>query len=118
MRHRMAHRKLGLPSDHRMAMLKNQVRSLLANEEIITTLTRAKETAPLTEKLITMTKDDNLHSRRQARRFLNDEALVNYLFTEIGPRYRDRPGGYTRIIRIGQRRGDAAPICKLMLVEG
>ena len=117
MRHRVAHRKLGLPTDQRMALLKNQVRSLLQEESIITTVTRAKETAPLAEKLITMTKEDTLHSRRRARMFLNDETLVNYLFNTIGPRYRDRPGGYTRMIRVGVRRGDAAPIAKLMLVE-
>jgi large subunit ribosomal protein L17 len=101
-----------------MAMLKNQVRSLLTSEEIVTTDTRAKETAPLAEKLITLTKDDTLHHRRLARKFLNDETLVNRLFLEIGPRYRDRPGGYTRITRIGVRRGDAAPIVKLQLIEG
>ena len=117
MRHRVANRKLGLPSDHRMAMLKNLVRSLLTEEEITTTVTRAKEAAPLAEKMITLTKEDSLHTRRQARKFLNDETLVNHLFTEIGPRYRDRPGGYTRIIRVGVRRGDAAPIAKLMLIE-
>ncbi len=118
MRHRIAHRKLGRPSDHRIQMLRNQVRDLLANEAIITTVTRAKETAPMAEKLITLTKVDSLHSRRMARRLLNDESLVTYLFTKIGPRFRDRPGGYTRIIRVGVRRGDAAPICKLMLLEG
>jgi large subunit ribosomal protein L17 len=117
MRHRVAHRKLGLPSDHRMQMLKNLVRDLLTEEEITTTVTRAKEAAPLAEKMITLTKEDSLHSRRMARKFLNDETLVNHLFTQIGPRYRDRPGGYTRIIRIGVRRGDAAPIAKLMLIE-
>ena len=118
MRHRVNHRKLGVPSDHRMAMLKNLVRSLLQEEAIVTTDTRAKETAPLAEKLITLTKEDTLHHRRLARKFLNDETLVNHLFKEIGPRYRDRPGGYTRAVRIGYRRGDAAPIVKLMLVEG
>jgi len=117
MRHRVAHRKLGLPSDHRMAMLKNLVGDLLSEEEITTTVTRAKEVAPLAEKMITLTKTDTIHSRRMARKFLNDETLVNHLFTEIGPRYRDRPGGFTRIIRIGVRRGDAAPIAKIMLVE-
>ncbi|MBW3623847.1 MAG: 50S ribosomal protein L17 [Armatimonadetes bacterium] len=114
----MANRKLGRPSDHRMQMLKNLVRDLLTEEEIVTTVTRAKETAPLAEKMITLTKEDSLHTRRMARKFLNDETLVNHLFNEIGPRYRDRPGGYTRIIRIGVRRGDAAPIAKLSLVEG
>lgn len=118
MRHRIANRKLGRPSDHRMQMLKNLVRDLLTEEEIVTTVTRAKETAPLAEKMITLTKEDSLHTRRMARKFLNDETLVNHLFNEIGPRYRDRPGGYTRIIRIGVRRGDAAPIAKLSLVEG
>lgn len=101
-----------------MQMLKNLVRDLLTEEEITTTVTRAKETAPLAEKMITLTKEDNLHTRRMARKFLNDETLVNHLFTQIGPRYRERPGGYTRIIRVGFRRGDAAPIAKLQLVEG
>ena len=118
MRHRVGHRKLGLPTDHRMLMLKNLVKSLLTEEEIVTTVTRAKEAAPMAEKLITLTKNDSLHTRRQARKVLNDETLVNHLFTQIGPRYRDRPGGYTRIVRIGVRRGDAAPIAKLSLVEG
>jgi large subunit ribosomal protein L17 len=118
MRHRIAHRKLGRPSDHRMQMLRNMVRDLLTEEAITTTVTRAKEAAPLAEKMITLTKEDTLHTRRMARKFLNDETLVNHLFNEIGPRYRARPGGYTRIIRVGVRRGDAAPIAKLMLVEG
>ncbi len=102
-----------MPSDQRMALLKGLVRSLIQYDAIITTETRAKEVRPMAEKLITMGKTDTLHARRLARRVINDEDLVKKLFTEIAPKFQDRPGGYTRIIRIGARRGDAAPMAKL-----
>lgn len=116
MRHRVKGRKLGLPSDQRMALLKGLVRAMIEYGEIKTTVTRAKETRPMVEKLITVAKADDLHARRQTRRLLNDEDLVKTLFDEIMPRFRTRPGGYTRMTRIGFRRGDAAPLVKLEFV--
>jgi large subunit ribosomal protein L17 len=117
MRHRVAKRKLGLPSDQRRALLKGLVRSLVAEGAICTTVTRAKEARVLAEKLVTLAKANDLHSRRQARKLLNDETLVKRLFDEVGPKYANRNGGYTRIVRIGWRRGDAAPMAKLEFVE-
>ncbi len=117
MNHGAGYRKLGRASDHRRAMLRNLVRSLLINERIVTTVPRAKEARRLAERMITLAKQNSLHARRQARRFLNDESLVKHLFDNIGPRYRDRNGGYTRIVRIGVRRGDAAETAVLELVE-
>jgi len=116
MRHRVRGRKLGLPSDQRMALLKGLVRAMIEYGEIQTTETRAKETRPMVERLITIAKADDLHARRQTRRVLNDEDLVKRLFDEIMPRFRTRPGGYTRITKIGFRRGDAAPLVKLEFV--
>jgi large subunit ribosomal protein L17 len=98
-------------------MLRNQVRSLLIHERIETTVTRAKETRRLAEKMITLAKQDTLHARRQARAFLRDESLVKHLFDNIAPRYKDRNGGYTRIVRVGTRRGDAVETALLELVE-
>lgn len=117
MRHRVAKRKLGRPSDQRQAMLKNLVRTLLIEEKLVTTVTRAKEARSLAEKMITIAKQNTLHARRQARRFLNDEDLVKQLFDQIGPRYQSRPGGYTRLTRLGVRSGDSAEIALLELVE-
>jgi large subunit ribosomal protein L17 len=118
MRHRVSKRKLGLPSDQRMALLKGLVRSLVSNDSIQTTETRAKEARVMAEKLVTLTKTNDIHSRRQARRLLNDETMVKRLFDDIGPRFTNRPGGYTRMVKIGHRRGDAAPMVKLEFVEG
>jgi large subunit ribosomal protein L17 len=117
MNHRVANRKLGRPSDHRRALLRNQVRSLLIHDRIVTTVTRAKETRRIAEKLITTAKEDSMHARRQARRMLNDEDLVKFLFDKIAPRYHDRQGGYTRLVRVGVRRGDASEIAMLELVD-
>jgi LSU ribosomal protein L17P len=117
MNHGAGYRKLGRPSDHRMHMLRNQVRSLLIHERIETTVTRAKETRRLAEKMITLAKQDTLHARRQARAFLRDESLVKHLFDNIAPRYKDRNGGYTRLVRVGRRRGDAVETALLELVE-
>jgi len=117
MNHGAGYRKLGRASDHRRAMLRNLVRSLLIHERIVTTVPRAKEARRFAEKMITLAKQDSLHARRQARRFLNDEGLVKHLFDNIGPRYRDRNGGYTRIVRVGFRRGDATETAVLELVE-
>ena len=115
MRHRIAGRKFGLPNDQRMALLNGLVRSLLQHEKIETTEMRAKEARRIAEKVITTAKVNTLHARRQARRVLNDETLVKKLFDQIVPKLADRQGGYTRITKIGFRRGDAAPMVKLEL---
>lgn len=109
-------RKLNLPTDQRMALLRNMVTSLLENGKIETTETRAKEARSLAEKMITLGKANTLHSRRQALAFITKEDVVTKLFAEIAPKYADRNGGYTRIIKIGPRRGDAAPMAIVELV--
>ena len=117
MRHGMANRKLGRTSAHRSAMFRNQLASLIESERIVTTLPKAKELRPLAEKLITLAKNDSVHARRQAARSVPDDALIAKLFDTIGPRFSTRPGGYTRILKLGARRGDAAEMCILELVE-
>ena len=157
MRHRVQGRKLGLPSDQRMALLKGLVKQLFAHNSIVTTETRAKEVRRIAERLITSAKEDNLANRRAARKYLstgtpyravkkpegynrlhpNKKAqiterlkgkkperthvssadFVDQLFTNIAPHFKDRPGGYTRIYKIGFRRGDAAPMVKLELAS-
>ena len=110
-------RKLGRTnSAARVAMLRAMVTSLLENGQIKTTVTRAKEVAPLAEKMITLAKDNTLASYRQALAFITKEDVANKLFKEIGPKYADRNGGYTRIVRIGPRRGDAAEMAIIQLV--
>ena len=109
-------RKLNLPTDQRMALLRNQVTSLLEKGRIETTLTRAKETRSLAEKMITLGKTNTLHSRRQALAFITKEDVVKKLFDEIAPKYAERNGGYTRVIKAGPRRGDAAPMAIVELV--
>lgn len=116
MNHRIGGRKFGLPSDQRRALLKGLVRSLLIYQTIRTTETRAKDIRSIAEKLITNAREDTLHARRQARRYLGDETLVRHLFTEIAPEFKNTPGGFTRAVKIGQRRGDAATIVQLSLV--
>jgi large subunit ribosomal protein L17 len=117
MRHGMANRKLGRTSSHRKAMFRNQLASLIDNERIITTLPKAKELRPIAEKLITLAKNDSVHTRRQAFQQVPDNALIAKLFDTIGPRFSTRPGGYTRIMKLGARRGDAAEMAILELVE-
>ena len=112
----LKNRKLGRTSDHRKAMLRAMVTYLLENGQIKTTLTRAKEVAPVAEKMITLAKDNTLTSYRQALAFITKEDVANKLFKEIGPKYADRNGGYTRIVRIGPRRGDAAEMAIIQLV--
>ena len=112
----MGTRKLNLPTDQRMAMLRNMVTSFLENGRIETTLTRAKEAQSLAEKMITLGKTNTLHSRRQALAFITKEDVVTKLFAEIAPKYAERNGGYTRIIKEDPRRGDAAPMAILELV--
>lgn len=112
----MGYRKLGRNTGHRDAMLRNLVASLLFNARIVTTETRAKEVKSLAEKMITLAKKDDLSARRQALSYIFDEAVVKKLFRELGPRYSERPGGYTRIVKMGHRRGDGAPMVVLELV--
>lgn len=148
MRHRRAHRKFGLPSDQRRALLKGLTRSLLLHDRIVTTETRAKEVRPIVEKLVTMARKGGkdatvpmrLHTRRQVRKYVDsnvDEFVrvpggpkggakiarnpyyaVPRLFEVIAPRYMERNGGYTRIVKVGFRRGDGAPLVLLEFVEG
>ena len=110
-------RKLGRTTDHRMSMLRTLVTSFLDNGKIVTTLTRAKETKALAEKMITLGKENTLHTRRQALSFITSEDVVTKLFSEIAPKYAERNGGYTRIIKMDPRRGDAAPMAILELVD-
>ena len=109
-------RKLGRPTDHRQAMLKGLVTLLLEKGRIETTVTRAKEVQPMAERMISLGKENTLHSRRQALAYVTKEDVVKKLFDEIAPKYEDRNGGYTRIIKTGPRRGDAAEMCIIELV--
>ena len=110
------HRKLGKPTDQRMAMLRAMTTYLLENGQIKTTYTRAKEVAPLAEKMITLAKKNDLAAYRQALAFITKEDVAKKLFDEISPKYADRNGGYTRVVRIGARRGDAAEMAIIQLV--
>jgi len=110
------YRKLGVKSGHRKMMLRNIVTSLLREGRIETTEPRAKELRKLADKMITLGKRGDLHARRQALAFLLDETVVKKLFDEIAPRYADRSGGYTRITKVGYRRGDGAPMVIVELV--
>ncbi|MCI9263802.1 MAG: 50S ribosomal protein L17 [Oscillospiraceae bacterium] len=109
-------RKLGRPTDQRMAMLRAMTTYLLENGQIKTTVTRAKEVAPLAEKMITLAKKNDLAAYRQALSFLTKEDVAKKLFDQIGPKYATRDGGYTRVVRIGPRRGDAAEMAVIQLV--
>ena len=109
-------RKLGRPTDQRMAMLRAMTTYLLEEGQIKTTVSRAKEVAPLAEKMITLAKKNDLAAYRQVLSFLTKEDVANKLFKEIGPKYADRQGGYTRVVRIGPRRGDAAEMAIVQLV--
>jgi len=123
MRHRIGGRQFGLPSDQRRALLKGLVRSLIIHKRIETTETRAKDIRVIAEKLVTRAKnDDSVHSRRIARTYVgghsaDDESIVKELFDVIAPQFKDRPGGYTRMAKVGVRRGDGAPIVILEFVN-
>ena len=125
MRHRVAHRKLGRVTEHRIAMLRNQATALIRYEHIETTVPKAKELRPFVERLITIAKrgvaqgeanGKMLHARRLVARELVDREVVGKLFDTIAPRFAERPGGYTRILRLGYRRGDSAELAQLELV--
>lgn len=109
-------RKLGKPTDQRMAMLRAMTTYLLENGQIKTTVSRAKEVAPLAEKMVTLAKKNDLAAYRQALAFLTKEDVAKKLFDQIGPKYATRDGGYTRVVRIGPRRGDAAEMAVVQLV--
>ena len=110
-------RKLGRTSDHRRAMLRAMVTYLLENGKIETTVTRAKEVRSMTEKMITTAKTNDLHSKRQVLAYVTKEDVVKKLFDEIAPKYEGRNGGYTRIVKIGPRRGDAAEMAIISLID-
>ena len=109
-------RKLGRPTAHRKAMLRNQVTSLLRSGRIETTVTRAKETQRMAEKMITLGKRGDLHARRQVLAYVFDEDVTTSLFSEIAPKYAERNGGYTRVLKLGPRRGDGAEMAIIELV--
>ena len=125
MRHRVAHRKLGRVTEHRIAMLRNQAHALLKHERIETTMPRAKELRPFVERIISIAKrgvaggaenGKSLHARRLVLRDIQDRDVVSKLFDTIAPRFESRPGGYTRILRLGYRRGDSAEVAQIELV--
>lgn len=109
-------RKLGRPTAHRNLMLRSMATALLENGKMVTTETRAKELRPIAEKLITLGKKNTLHTRRQALSYITKPDVVYKLFAEIAPNYTERNGGYTRIVKMGPRRGDAAPMAVISLV--
>ena len=117
MRHGKKVAKLGRDASHRKAMLANMVTSLFAHEGVRTTLVRGKELRRTAEHMITFAKRGDLHARRQVLRLIADKSIVTKLFDELGPRYRSRNGGYTRIVKMGPRRGDAAEMCLIELVD-
>ena len=118
MRHRKSGRRLGRNSSHRKAMFRNMATSLLCHETIRTTLPKAKELRRVVEPLITLAKEDGVANRRLAFNRLRDKEAVGKLFKEVGPRFKDRPGGYLRILKTGPRPGDAAPMAIVQLVDG
>jgi large subunit ribosomal protein L17 len=117
MRHGVAHRKLGRTTSHRTALFANMSASLIKHEQIVTTLPKAKELRPFVEKLVTLAKRGDLHARRQAIAQVRDVAQVGKLFSVIGPRYRDRNGGYIRVLKAGYRYGDNAPMAVIEFVD-
>lgn len=116
MRHRKKGRGLSRSPSHRKALLRNLAASLFLHERITTTTARAKELRPYAERLVTMAKRGDLHARRLAARRISDRAVLGKLFDEIGPRYAERPGGYVRILKLGNRKGDAAEMARIELV--
>lgn len=116
MRHGVSGRNLSRTTSHRLAMFRNMVTSLLQHERIYTTVPKAKELRRFADRMITLGKRGDLHARRQAMAFVREKGVVHKLFEEIALRYQNRPGGYTRIVKMGYRRGDAAPMCLIELV--
>jgi large subunit ribosomal protein L17 len=117
MRHRNQGRKLNVTSSHRIAMFANMAAALIKHEQIKTTLPKAKELRPVVEKLVTLSRKNSLHARRQALAQIRDETQVRKLFEVLGPRYASRPGGYTRVLKAGFRFGDNAPMAFIEFVD-
>jgi large subunit ribosomal protein L17 len=117
MRHGIAYRKLGRKPEHRKAMFANMAAALIKHEQITTTLPKAKELRPVVEKLVTLGKRGDLHARRQAIAQIRDVAMVKKLFDVLGPRYKERNGGYTRVLKAGFRYGDNAPVAVIEFVD-
>ncbi|GIW40088.1 MAG: hypothetical protein KatS3mg076_0665 [Candidatus Binatia bacterium] len=117
MRHRKEGRRLGRTGAHRKAMFRNMVTSLFEHEVVRTTDAKAKELRRWADRLVTLAKRGSLHARRRAARIIRKKAVLRKLFEEVGPRFRDRPGGYTRIVKLGRRRGDAAPLSLVELTD-
>ena len=117
MRHGKVHRKLNRTAEHRKAMFANMAAALIKHEQILTTLPKAKELRPVVEKLVTLGKRGGLHARRQAIAEIRDVAMVKKLFEVIGPRYAERNGGYTRVVKAGYRYGDSAPVGVIEFVD-
>lgn len=117
MRHGKVHRKLNRTAEHRKAMFANMCASLIKHEQIVTTLPKAKDLRPVVEKLVTLGKRGDLHARRQAIAQIKDVALVRKLFDVLGPRYKDRNGGYTRVLKAGFRYGDNAAMAVIEFVD-
>jgi large subunit ribosomal protein L17 len=117
MRHGKVHRKFNRTAEHRRAMFGNMCAALIKHEQITTTLPKAKDLRPIIEKLVTLGKRGGLHARRQAISEIRDVAMVKKLFDVLGPRYKDRHGGYTRVLKAGFRYGDSAPVAVIEFVE-
>ena len=117
MRHRNQGRKLNITSSHRTAMFANMAAALIKHEQIKTTLPKAKDLRPVVEKLVTLSRRNDLHARRQALSAIRDEDQVRKLFDVLGPRYKSRPGGYTRVLKAGFRHGDNAPMAFIEFVD-
>jgi large subunit ribosomal protein L17 len=117
MRHGKAHRRFSRNSEHRKAMFANMAAALIKHEQIVTTLPKAKDLRPVVEKLVTLGKRGDLHARRQAIAQMRDVAMVKKLFEVIGPRYKGRNGGYTRVLKAGFRYGDSAPVAVIEFVD-
>jgi len=117
MRHRKAHRKLNRTAEHRRSLWANMTAALIKHEQIITTLPKAKDLRPIMEKLVTLGKRGDLHARRQAIAEIRDVDMVKKLFAVLGPRYKDRNGGYTRVLKAGFRYGDSAPVAVIEFVD-
>ena len=117
MRHGNAHRKLNRTAEHRRAMFANMAAALIKHEQIVTTLPKAKDLRPIVEKLVTLGKRGDLHARRQAIAAIRDVPMVKKLFDVLGPRYKGRNGGYTRVLKAGYRHGDSAPVGVIEFVD-
>ena len=117
MRHQLAHRELGRRPSHRRALLRNLAATLIEHGHLRTTLAKAKEVRPFVERLVTLGRRSDLAARRRALRILPRKQVVRHLFSEVAPRFQERPGGYTRILKLGPRQGDGAPMARIEFVD-